>query len=570
MSKLQYEYVFTSKYQELYVRWYNPDNRESFITKYKTDDFIPPLYIPDETGDFVSHIDGTPLKKLEFTKYSTYKETLKKLENSTIVHGNLSKPENFIREACNPSKDHNHNLHVMYIDIETRNKDKVGYAKVYDPFQEISLIQVYSTFVKKFIIFGVKEITTKLESTFGEVIYVKFDSELKMLEAFIKLIQKYNPAIISGYYSNGYDIPYLTNRIKKIGLDYTKLSPVGIVDVINRHNVASDTYFEGWEWKGIQLIDYQDIYFHYTYNKLPNSALETVAQFEVNRGKVDYSNFMDMEDMYTGNWKSYICTGEDLELDNLYNLIQSSSGVEQEDYIKQFKQESYNKFVKYGLIDVELLLAIDEKIKYMKTTQNIGYKTGVNAEDVIGTLKQWKAWVYSILLLNKREVLPIKQQYADSNAIYVGGWTSAKPKKHKYVVSADFSSLYPSVSRGLECSLRTYIKPDRMPEDLKKLLSNYMFYTPATAHERAENDNIYELLYFKKLIKNKDKINEIATKYNITVAPNGMCYDKSGGSVYADLLREIYSERKASQKLQSHYEDLKTEYNKKYGNKELK
>ena len=122
-------------------------------------------------------------------------------------------------------------------------------------------------------------------------------------------------------------------------------------------------------------------------------------------------------------------------------------------------------------------------------------------EDVLGTLKQWKAWVYARVLERDNEILPVEQQYADENAIYLGGWTGAKPGKHSYVISTDFSSLYPSVTRGLECALKTFIKPEEQPDDLKELLKNYNFYKPETAMERSENDNVYELQFFIKLMK---------------------------------------------------------------------
>ena len=119
-------------------------------------------------------------------------------------------------------------------------------------------------------------------------------------------------------------------------------------------------FFEGYAWLGVQLLDYQDIYFHYTYNKLPNATLEAVSQAEIGEGKVNYANFNSMEDMYVGNWKKYIPYEED-ELNDVYNKIKETSGEEQEKYIKEFEQMSYNKFVEYGIVDIELILKNRQK-----------------------------------------------------------------------------------------------------------------------------------------------------------------------------------------------------------------
>ena len=244
MSQLQYEYVFTTKYQELCVRWFNPKTRTSSIQKFKTNEFIPPLYVPNPDGEYISHIDGkTKLSKITFNDYKTYKESLAKFKSTTIVHGNTSKAENFIRDYCSPSLSHSHDIHKFILDIEVRNEGTRGHAQPTDPFQKVSLIQVYSTFLNKFIILGVKEITKKFTSEFGEVIYVKFNSEEEMLMAFIQLCEKYNPAVISGYASNGYDTVYLTNRMKLLGLDYTRLSPMKQVEPVQRKSIAREVFF---------------------------------------------------------------------------------------------------------------------------------------------------------------------------------------------------------------------------------------------------------------------------------------------------------------------------------------
>jgi len=75
--------------------------------------------------------------------------------------------------------------------------------------------------------------------------FVSVDSEVKVLEAFIKFIVKFDPDIIVGYATNRQDWPYLLTRAKKLGLslkvDRAKAEPhtslYGHVSVTGRANV---------------------------------------------------------------------------------------------------------------------------------------------------------------------------------------------------------------------------------------------------------------------------------------------------------------------------------------------
>jgi len=61
--------------------------------------------------------------------------------------------------------------------------------------------------------------------------YVEFvDGEVELIERFKEIVEQYGPDIITGYFSDGFDFPYIISRARKykinldLGLDYSKVS----------------------------------------------------------------------------------------------------------------------------------------------------------------------------------------------------------------------------------------------------------------------------------------------------------------------------------------------------------
>jgi DNA polymerase elongation subunit (family B) len=148
------------------------------------------------------------------------------------------------------------------------------------------------------------------------------------------------------------------------------------------------------------------------------------------------------------------------------------------------------------------------------------------------------------------KILPLAQQFTDHNSVYVGGWVKSTPGKHKWVVSFDFSSLYPSNIRFLNIGVDTLIKEEELPQELRDLRDTYFtYYTQKNLSIiQASNNNQEELNFFKSLIDNKDNITPILKKYNVTISPNGYFFDKGKESIFAGLMGSIYANRKIEQK----------------------
>ncbi len=105
-------------------------------------------------------------------------------------------------------------LRVLAIDIETHTRIGKEILPENDP---VIMIAVYGEGLKKVLTW--KHFDTSLD--YVEVV----DSEVELIERFGKIVEEYKPDIITGYFSDGFDLPYLKARADKykarlnIGLD---------------------------------------------------------------------------------------------------------------------------------------------------------------------------------------------------------------------------------------------------------------------------------------------------------------------------------------------------------------
>ncbi len=108
---------------------------------------------------------------------------------------------------------------IIAVDIETYNP----FGKKVMPEQNpILMIALYGNDIKKVI-------TWKKFSTQEDYIFF-VDSEAQLIEEFVKTIETYKPEIITGYFSDGFDLPYIKVRAAKynialnLGLDNSPMT----------------------------------------------------------------------------------------------------------------------------------------------------------------------------------------------------------------------------------------------------------------------------------------------------------------------------------------------------------
>jgi len=109
------------------------------------------------------------------------------------------------------------NPKILAFDIETYTPQK----KIDSENHPVIMLSFYGSRFKKVITW--KKFKTKHD-------YIEFvDSEAELIQRFKETIHQYKPDILTGYFSDGFDFPYLETRAKKykikldIGLDYSEI-----------------------------------------------------------------------------------------------------------------------------------------------------------------------------------------------------------------------------------------------------------------------------------------------------------------------------------------------------------
>lgn len=160
----------------------------SFVNRYLIDKDILPLTLTEADGDFINLKSRVSVMKAKEVKQIS-------------------------DEVINPK--------TLAFDIETYNPEGKGMMPHKNP---VLMIAFYGSNFEKIITW--KKFKTKLPIEF-----VKNEEEL--IEKFKEVIEDYKPDILTGYFSDGFDIPYLIERAKKykikldIGLDYSEIKTSG-------------------------------------------------------------------------------------------------------------------------------------------------------------------------------------------------------------------------------------------------------------------------------------------------------------------------------------------------------
>lgn len=568
-NKFKYEKVWVNSKGKLLARLYNIEEKNSQIYDLG-DNYIPSMYLEDESNIkhtnlkvFRSFVNNKPLKEITFKHNG---ELFNFIKDHPMAYGYNSRPHKFIREEFPNSLDSNHEFHELFLDIETRSE--FGFPKPELAQEEVTMIQLYDTKYKKYIILGRKEFTAKFEQENVEYLFIP--DEKKMLKTFMDILEKLNPTAIKTFNGLLFDFPYLTNRIKLLGLDYNRLSPVRDVKFLDEVVTQDGMQGIGVSWEGLYLVDLRELFLKYAYAGLANNNLNSVSHYYGFEGKVDHSEFDSFDGQYTG--KGYLFPDNPPPEDTLdYQIyisqLEYKNDPSNENLIK-VQQACFNKFVIYSVKDVELMVKIEAKAKLFDKAKGIAYICGVNADECMGTLKQWKAFVYNECFKNGI-ILPVNQQYGDKNCVYKAGWTTSRPGKYNWVASFDFTSLYPSLFQAFNVGTDTMIKPEELEDmpDLKYIKNKYFYFFTEdyirNHPEENENDTVGETKFYQFLMDNKDEITPILKKYNVTATPNGQFFRRDVESVSSILMRRIFHERVAykreSQKLYAELEEIKGE-----------
>lgn len=296
--KKEYYTNVTIKFGKLCYRGYEIDENETRKRVSGKLNYKPTLYLESETETEFHSLYKKPLKEKKFDSISAARQFVKDYADVMPIYGYA--PNRFEYDfLANSFPDVLEigidDICVGTIDIETTVEH--GRMDVINVPEEILLITYQNLKSKKLITFGSRPSNVSN--------YVLCKDESDVISKFIRYINEDDPDIITGWNSDGFDIPYVINRgYKIIGEDKTnQLSPFGIIEM--REKDIMGKFIQVFTIVGRATLDMLELYKKFTFVKRENNKLETICHVELGVGKLEnpygtfrefYSGVCDVKD----------------------------------------------------------------------------------------------------------------------------------------------------------------------------------------------------------------------------------------------------------------------------------
>ena len=312
-------------------------------------------------------------------------------------------------------------LNAAFFDIEVDFDPERGYASPDDAFMPITAIAVYLQWLETMVCMAIppkglsmaeaKEMVKDFPNTY------LFDNEAELLNMFLDLIQ--DADVISGWNSEGFDVPYTTNRVTKV-LSKEDTRRFCLFDQLpkkreyEKYGRTSTTY----DYIGRVHLDYLELYRKYTYEERHSYRLDAIAEYELGERKTQYEG----------------------TLDQLYN-------------------NDFRTFVEYNINDCMLLEKLDKKLKFLDLANTLAHENTVLLQTTMGAVAVTEQAIINEAHRRGFQVPNrTKMSEREENTAAAGAYV-AVPKEglQDWVGSLDINSLYPSAIRALNMGPETII-----------------------------------------------------------------------------------------------------------------
>ena len=143
----------------------------------------------------------------------------------------------------------------------------------------------------------------KLKKKFDLIYSRQVLEHITNLNNFLAIIQ--DADILSGWNSEGYDIPYTVNRVARI-LGKQRMRDFCLWDQYPRKREYEKfgREQETFDLLGRVHLDYMELYRRYTYHEIHSYRLDAVGEYEIGENKVPYEGTLDQ--LYNNDYEKFI------------------------------------------------------------------------------------------------------------------------------------------------------------------------------------------------------------------------------------------------------------------------
>ena len=459
-------------FDHILVRGY--ENGQKITRKVK---YEPYLFVTSKTkqSDYRT-LDGKIVDRIDFESMSECNQFIKRYRDVSgfQFYGLTNFQYAFINDEYSEDITFDKNIvSVVTIDIEVDSQG--GFPNIETADRFVTAITLRKN--DEIIVMGLKPYNV----TDKRVTYYHCESEHHLLFKFIETWNKFQPDIVTGWNVEFFDIPYMVNRIKRIlGEDQAqKLSPWSILE--NRKLFVQGREYTIYTPVGVTVLDYLQLYRKFSYKMQESYRLDYIAHVELGEKKLDYSEYSSLHQLY---------------------------------------ENDFQKYIDYNIKDVDLVHALDEKMKFIEQVMAIAYSGKVNYPDTFTTVRMWDIIIHNYLL--KQKIVVPQNKSTEKEEQIVGAYVKDPlVGMHNWVASFDVNSLYPMLI------IQYNISPETITGKSKKT------YTI---------DDVLDGYYNKETF-GRTRICESIKENNATIAANGVLFDRDRQGFLPKLMSTLYDER---------------------------
>ena len=484
------------------------------------------FYYPDQKGKYKS-IYGNSLNKVTAKSYKEFIKEKKIHSGHTLFESDINPIFRCLEE--NYLGNESPKLNVAFWDIEVDFDPERGYASPDDAFMPITAIAIHLQWLDTLVCLAVPPKALTIAQAEEQVKDFPnthlFETEAEMLEMFLDLIQ--DADLISGWNSEGFDLPYTVNRITKV-LSKEDTRRLCLWDQMpkkreyEKYGKAAITY----DLIGRVHLDSLELYRKYTYEERHSYRLDAIGEMEIGESKTVYEG----------------------TLDQLYN-------------------NDFKKFIEYNRQDCALLNKLDKKLKFLELANTLAHECTVLLQTTMGAVAVTEQAIVNEA--HHRGLIVPSRAHRDEDANnQAAGAYVAYPKKglHVWIGSMDINSLYPSAIRALNMGPETIVGQlrqnrteqfiqEQMLVHKKTFASSWEGMFGSLEYEAVmRQDKAYEIIIDWE--NGDNNVLSAAEVYRLifeskqpwVLSANGTIFTYENEGIIPGLLKRWYAERKDMQK----------------------
>ena len=483
------------------------------------------FYYEDPRGKHKSIYD-TPVTKVVCKSTKDFRKELSINNNKKLFEADMN--PTFVCLSEQYQNQDSPKLNVAWFDIEVDFDPERGYAAPDDAFMPITAIAVHLQWLDTLVCLAIPPKTLTMEQAQDQVKdfpnTLLFDTEAELLDAFLELIK--DADVLSGWNSEGFDIPYTVNRVTKVlSKDDTRRFCLWNQYPKRREYEKYGKDAVTYDFVGRVHLDSLELYRKYTYEERHSYRLDAIAEYELGEHKTPYEG----------------------TLDQLYN-------------------NDFRTFIEYNRQDTMLLEKLDRKLKFLDLANAIAHENTVLLQTTMGAVAVTEQAIINEAH-NRGFQVPNRNKSDNNESEMAAGAYVAYPKEgiHDWIGSLDINSLYPSVIRALNMGPETIIgqlRPDMTSAFLKSQIAKGKSITAAwegifgsLEYTAVMNKDIGTQLTIDwedgtSDIASADRIYKIIfeSKQPWMLSANGTIFTYEREGIIPGLLKRWYAERKDMQK----------------------